>query len=376
MRFWGDEFTAAETLQVKNSLRQIFTRIWEQRGRPASGLDLHFLALSGGGADGSFGAGLLNGWSQHGDRPEFVIVTGVSVGAIIAPFAFLGPEYDLPLRQLFTETSPDEIATSQPISALFGAISLADTQPLRHRLEKYIDHKMLAAIATQHDRGRRLLVATTNIDAARPVIWNLGAIARLGNLNLFIDVLLASSAVPGMFPPVPVEVETPSGHFVELHVDGGVTRSILIGPHGVEETWPRDLPFPMHMTVDIIQNTTLLPAYEPVKPSITAITERSISTMLRETGISELLNLSRIASATGNNFRMTFVPPGYGSTFASDFDSGQMQTLYQLGVNLAAQNGINWLNISPESIERTELEKYAKAALQAVESNQKMNAVK
>lgn len=61
-----------------------------------------FLALSGGGADGAFGAGILNGWTTTGRRPEFTVVSGASTGALMAPFAFLGPAYDDVIKDIYT----------------------------------------------------------------------------------------------------------------------------------------------------------------------------------------------------------------------------------------------------------------------------------
>jgi hypothetical protein len=155
------------------------------------------LALSGGGEHGAFGAGLLNGWSESGKRPTFSIVTGISTGALMAPFAFLGSAYDQRLKALYTDMSFHGILSGSPLMGFFGE-GLYNTRPLQRNVDRQVDQTMLADIAAAHRQGRRLFVVTTNLDAQRPVLWNMGAIAaseRPGALELFRKVLLASASV-------------------------------------------------------------------------------------------------------------------------------------------------------------------------------------
>lgn len=169
-----------------------------------------YLALSGGGADGAFGVGVLLGWTAKGDRPEFTFVTGISTGALIAPFAFLGSDYDAKLRELYTTNSTKDIITKLPLQKIRSAAAVVSTEPLRNMMDRYVDRHMMDAIAAEHRRGRRLFVGTTNLDAGRPVIWNIGAIAASGNPNalaLIHDILVASASIPGIFPPVYFDVE-------------------------------------------------------------------------------------------------------------------------------------------------------------------------
>ncbi len=158
------------------------------------------LALSGGGSDGAFGAGVLTGWTARGDRPEFEHVTGVSAGSIIAPFAFLGPKYDAQMREIWTDYNTDQLVVPQIVSGLLGGDALVDTSPLRKLVAKYVDRDFLKAVAREYERGRLLTVGTTNLDAKRPVVWNMGAIARHYDdpeaVQLFRDVIIASAAIP------------------------------------------------------------------------------------------------------------------------------------------------------------------------------------
>ncbi len=169
----------------------------------------NFLAVSGGGGDGAFGSGLLSGWTKAGTRPEFKLVTGVSTGALIAPFAFLGTAYDEQLKRVFTTTSAKDIYIERGFSGVLFNDALSDTTPLFNFISGYVNEEMLTAIAREYEKGRLLLIGTTNLDARRPVIWNMGAIAASGHpkaLDLFRKLLLASSAIPAAFPPVMIDV--------------------------------------------------------------------------------------------------------------------------------------------------------------------------
>ena len=189
-----------------------------------------WLAMSGGGADGAFAAGLLNGWTQSGKRPEFSVVTGVSIGALLAPYAFLGSKFDEELRQAIVSITGADIFEDRPTHESF-----LDTWPLRRLLEKRVTPELVADVAAEHRKGRRLLVVTTNVDAGRRVVWDMGAIAQKGDeaaIKLFRDVLLASSAIPGFFTPVLIDVEANGKKFQEMHIDGSVTSPFFVGTRG------------------------------------------------------------------------------------------------------------------------------------------------
>ncbi len=193
------------------------------------------LALSGGGADGAFGAGLLTGWSARGNRPQFTIVTGASAGALMAPFAFLGPTYDPTLRNVFASGEMANLLQHDGLAGLLGS-GLFKAAPLRDLIARHFDDAMLAAVAQEYRAGRRLFVVTTNLDAQRTAIWDMGRIAASGepaSLELFRNVLAASASVPGVFSPVLIDVEADGRRFAEMHVDGGVTTNVLVVPEAV-----------------------------------------------------------------------------------------------------------------------------------------------
>jgi Patatin-like phospholipase len=192
-----------------------------------------FLGISGGGDNGAFAAGLFNGWTAAGNRPEFKLVTGVSTGALIAPFAFVGPKYDGLLREFYTGVTPKDVLEQRSILAALTDDAMADNAPLRRLVRKVMTAELMQEIAAEHAKGRILLVATTNLDARRPVIWNLTKIAASGHphiLELIQDLMVASAAIPGAFPPTMVEVEVDGRRYQEMHVDGGASAQVFVYP--------------------------------------------------------------------------------------------------------------------------------------------------
>jgi hypothetical protein len=192
------------------------------------------LALSGGGASGAFGAGYLNGWTSTGTRPVFKIVTGVSTGALMAPFAFVGKDFDDALRQFYTTTRTRDIfVLGSLLWQLLAGEALADTRPLQTLIAQHVNAELLQRVAQAHQRGRRLYIGTADLDVPRFVVWNMGMIANSGHpgaLELFRKVMLASASIPVAFPPVMFQVElSPGGpRYDEMHVDGGVGARVFL----------------------------------------------------------------------------------------------------------------------------------------------------
>ena len=217
------------------------------------------LALSGGGADGSFGAGFLRGWSESGRRPNFDLVTGSSVGALIAPFAFLGPDYDGDLEAIFTSGITNDLLRVAGINAIVGS-GIFKSAPMRELIAKYADNRLIDAIGVRHRQGKSLIIATTNLDAQRTTLWNMGEIAISGDpgrFDLFRSVLSASAAIPGIFPPTFIDVEVDGQTYAEMHVDGGVTSNILAVPESVLTAGRAQ--FPSRAKIFVIVNGKLSP---------------------------------------------------------------------------------------------------------------------
>ncbi|HEU0221407.1 MAG TPA: patatin-like phospholipase family protein [Paracoccaceae bacterium] len=304
------------------------------------------LALSGGGPDGAFGAGFLKGWTENGDRPEFDIVTGISTGALIAPFAFLGPDYDEALRRFYTGTTTGDILTFTILAAIAGGTAVADTEPLRQILAQEVTPEFTARIAAEHRRGRRLLVGTTNIDSQRPVIWDLGAIAVTGRPDapdLIRKVMLASAAIPGAFPPVLFDVTSDGRTYQEVHVDGGVTLSLFVYPPSLDlGEITRALGVPEgRKTFYLIRNAKLRPEYSPPLLGLVPIAERAVSTLIKVQTIGNLLEIERLAARDGFEIRLASVPESFATRANELFDPAYMSALYALG-HEEARNGTPW----------------------------------
>jgi len=346
-REWGDETRPERVVTARQRLRETQTARWRAKGMPPDGVAFDMLALSGGGPDGAYGAGLLTGWTESGERPTFQVVSGISVGALIAPFAFVGPDYDPVLRMIFTELGQSQVADFAPFAVLRGALGVADTNPLRETIALLVDDALIDRVAREHARGRTLLIGTTNIDAGRPVFWNMGRIAQAGQTQLFRDVLLASASIPGAFPPVSIDVETVDGPADEFHVDGGVTRSVFLLPAGLETALPDDLPFPLRVNVYVIQNNRLAPLFEPVRPRLAALATRSLSTLIRGQSRGDLLEIFLETQALGGAFNLTFVPGDFAAASTIAFDSDYMARLFAFA-QADARDGIDWLRAPPQ----------------------------
>jgi hypothetical protein len=292
-----------------------------------------WLAMSGGGADGAFAAGVLAGWSQSGNRPEFAAVTGASIGALIAPYAFLGPRYDAELKEAITTISAADVFEDRPTSESFF-----DDWPLKQVIEKRVTPQLMADVAAEYRRGRRLLAITTNVDAGRRVIWNMGAIAEAGGdkaLKLFRDVLLASSSIPGFFPPVMIDVEANGHHFQEMHLDGTITSPFFVAP---EDFFADDSNGPLPASkLYIIANSRLTPDFEVTERSTVSILGRLVSVVLKAELRGELLLVASNVQRFGVEIGLATVSPDFQQPARGFFDHAYMQALFEHGFQRGSQ---------------------------------------
>jgi hypothetical protein len=293
---------------------------------------IHVLAISGGGSNGAYGAGLLSGWSERG-RPEFNVVTGASAGALIAPFAFLGPSYDPVLKNLFSEGIGEELLQFDGLSAIFGA-SAFKAEPLRRLIARYVDDALLERIGAEYRKGRRLLVVTTNLDAQRTAVWDMGAIAASGApgaLDLFRSVLVASASVPGVYSPVLINVEGEGRRFDEMHVDGGVRANLLVVP---ESLLLSSVPPPasgVQPRVYILMNNKLEQDFEIVEGKALTIVSRSFTTAVKANTQNTLIATYDFTRRNKWDFNLASIDADYPTTTSMGFDRGYMQQLYQYG---------------------------------------------
>ena len=345
-RLWGDEAPSDAEARLKLIRKQFSAKDKDDDfTRPH-----YYLTISGGGANGAFGAGLLKGWSESGTRPEMTIVTGISTGALIAPFAFLGSDYDTQLEQLYTSLSTKDLITKR--SLLGGVLSdaMTDTQPLRDLLRNTVDDLMIAAIAKEYNQGRRLLIGTTNLDAKRPVIWNIGAIAAVGteeSAQLIRDVMLASASIPGVFPPVRIPVRVGEQVYEELHVDGGVASQVFLYPAQFDLRQAKEqVGVTGTQTVYVIRNGNLHPVWSEVKPKILPVALSSIDTLIRTQGIGDLYRIYLGAKRDGITYRLAYIPSDFDLEAEEEFDPKYMRALFDLGYEMA-RDGYDWETSPP-----------------------------
>jgi len=353
IRAWGGPPSAILERDLALSFQQESQTDFPRR---ADGTVLYaHLALSGGGANGAFGAGFLNGWTATGQRPIFKIVTGVSTGALMAPFAFIGADYDDALRKFYTTTSTVDIfKIGSVLWQLLVGEALADTRPLQALIAQHVDAELLRRVAEAHQRGRRLYIGTADLDVPRFVVWNMGLIANSGHpdaLGLFRKVMLASASIPVAFPPVFFDVElTPGGpRYDEMHVDGGVGARVFLnagvfrgsvirerGGHGGRG----------REDIFVIHNGQLIPIPEPVDRSLAEIAVRVIDAAGRVAAIGDLFRIYSYAQREQAGFKWVTIPRDVVMGSAETFDPVAMQILYDLGLRMAASNG-SWDTLPP-----------------------------
>ncbi|MGG5819922.1 patatin-like phospholipase family protein [Falsiroseomonas sp. HW251] len=349
-RLWADADTEAWSREAALAVQRRRTEESPPR-RGALPPPADFLALSGGGDFGAFGAGLMVGWTAAGTRPEFQVVTGVSAGALIAPFAFLGPDYDPQLREVFTETAQaDVLVLGRIVTALLFGESLADASPLYDLISRHADQRMLDAIAREYGRGRLLLIGTTNLDLRRPVVWNIGAIAASRHpqaLELFRRILLASASIPGAFPPVFVDVELDGRRHQEMHVDGGAATQIFLYPPAL------DLPGDVRgwrgtrqRTVWVVRNGRFDVEPGAVNRSIFGIARRSVETLLHFGGVADVQRIQLTAQRDGIAFRLAAIGQDFQAPRPEPFDQGFMRALFAYG-EARGRSGRAWMDRPP-----------------------------
>ncbi len=328
-RVWADDPALAKRNPVID-LRN--TRV-----RPA------ILALSGGGADGAFGAGLLTGWTERGDRPQFAVVTGASAGALIAPFAFLGSRYDSVLASVFSSGAFDGFLQFEGLSGLLGPGLFAAT-PLRELIAKHVTPQVLEEIAAQYRAGRKLYIVSTNLDAQRTAIWDMGRIAASGQpgaLELFRRVIEASASIPGVFSPVLIEVEAEGKRFAEMHVDGGITANILVVPEAMMLANAPILPTGVRPRIYVVLNSKLGPYFEVVRPTTIRIAVRAFETSVRANTRNTLLASYEFIRRRNWEIQLAAIDDNFPSQEKPGFDTAYMKGLFQFGIE-QGRTGAAW----------------------------------
>ncbi len=314
--------------------------------------DYNMLAVSGGGENGAFGAGLLCGWSEHGDRPVFDWVTGISTGALTAPFAFLGTAYDAKLREVFTNITAKDVLTSRGLIAALNDDALADNAPLFATLSRYLDQQMMVDLAKAYEEGRLLFIGTSDLDSQNGVIWNVGAIAASGHArarDTIARILLASAAIPGAFPPTMFDVTVDGKPYQEMHVDGGTfAQAFLYPPSLTQQRRQRALAKQRVLPVDayVIRNGRLDPNWAVTKRQTLGIVGRAIDTMITASGINDVVRMYNTTRADGIDFHLAYIGSDFNAVSPAPFDQPYMRELFQYGY-VRARAGYPWSSKPP-----------------------------
>ena len=302
------------------------------------------LAISGGGANGAFGAGILCGWTVAGNRPTFKLVTGISTGALIAPFAFLGSEYDETLKDVYTTVETKNIVERyRPLSILSAKESFASSTPLQNLITSHVDEALLVRVAKAQDEGRRLYIGTTHMDAQRLVIWNMGQIAQIATneaLELFRKVLLASASIPTAMPPVFFNVEVDGLIYDEMHTDGGTATQVFF--HG----GTLDLSQAGQSSGLILGDRPIARLYvirngkmqsEPLQTprNLQKITSRAFETALKTSAMNSLFRMYVYASKEQSELYYVAIPEDFVFETKEPFDREQMNKLFETGFTQA-----------------------------------------
>ena len=322
----------------------------------------HILIITGGGSYGAYPAGVLVGWTASGTRPEFDVVTGISTGALIGAFAFLGPSEDAELQRCYTTLQSKDIYKRNRILPAIFSESLADSAPLNKLIHEVATDERIARFAVEHHKGRRFYVGTTDLDVRRAIVWDMGAIAARNtpaDRELFRKVLLASATSPGVFPPVRFPITVDGRPYIERHIDGGTTSSMFFAPPWVPPAEREKLPAGgLHGSeVYVLVAGKMYPDPTPVKSRTFAIASNAISTIVYDQTRSDLHKLFLLTTMTGMNYNVSVIPTDVQSPLAStDFEPREMSRLFCAGVEWASA-GPKW-RITPPGSEPGEGAKY------------------
>ena len=359
---YANEATVNGMVGVRYAVNQtggvaMFLRDLEQslrimnRDQPSA--PITYLSISGGGGRGAFGAGLLNGWTRHGTRPEFNMVTGISTGALMAPFAYLGSAYDPVLKRLYTKVADKDVVRERSYAAILFSDGLGDTTPLYNLIAENVTPELLRKVAYEYAvRHRWLLIGTNNLDTGQPIIWNMGKIATYDTpeaLELFRRVMLASASLPGFFSPVMIDVRYQGKAYQEMHVDGGVSRQVFLYPASLfHESGAYRLLEGRKREAYLIRNGVLSDeAFSTVARKTLPIAKQALRQFSQSHEDGDTLMAYLTAQKDGFGFNMAYVTDDFIKLKPrSQFDQVYMQALFNHADELASR-GYPWSKTPP-----------------------------
>jgi predicted acylesterase/phospholipase RssA len=311
-----------------------------------------YLAISSGGDDGAFASGLLVGWTATGDRPQFKVVTGISAGALIAPFVFLGSQYDYVLQEVSSRIEKRDIFHPRNWIAAMMSDGMADARPLAAIIERYVDQDLLRDVARAYAKGRLLLIGTTNLDARQLVVWDMGAIASRGDaaaLELFRKVMLASTSIPGVFPPVMIDVEADGKRYQEMHVDGAVMTQVFLFPASIVtglDQHSRANERERHLYV--IRNGRIDAQWGSTERRVMTVAHRALDALVDRNALSDVYRLQVVAQQNGLDLNIAYIDSNFVYPHKSLYAGDYMHHLFQYSYALGA-SGYPWRKALPDA---------------------------
>ncbi len=339
LRFWDESSVAVENYDLEAELVAIAAK-GEHKG------EINHLALSGGGVNGAFSAGILNAWSDLGTRPEFDVVTGVSTGAIVSIFAFLGSEYDQELYNYYTQTSLGEMFKRNSLLMLPFNHAMIDASGFEKKVRRAIDVSLVENLAKERSKGRVLLISTTNLDNEKMAIWDIGKIAQVGTdeaRTLIQDIVIASSAVPGAFPAQRIALPYKGSLVEELHVDGGVSRQVFLFPQQLKV---RTSDEHVKNNIYVIRNGHLKPEYEETEAKFSTVSYRAISILIRRQGIADIEHIYNFSHHNQLGFNLAYIDSDFVKHGLDLASQEYLQAVYRYGYEKMMQQGL-WSNSPP-----------------------------
>ncbi|GDY26837.1 hypothetical protein AHAT_27270 [Agarivorans sp. Toyoura001] len=344
IRYWDGESKEITGHDLETEYQHILRSRKKSRAQDQD--QVYHLALSGGGINGAFSAGVLNAWTAKGNRPEFDLVTGVSTGAIVSIFAYLGSDYDHILKKYYTQTSLSSLFEVNSYWSLLGGEAVLDTNGFERQVRSYIDADIVSQLAKQRSEGRLLIIGTTNLDNEKLSMWDVGKIAQEGSdqaVELIQNIIIASSSVPGAFPAKSIVIDDGHQRFEELHVDGGVSRQVFLAPQwAYHSDYVNGLP----QHVYVIRNGVLKPFYQVVENNLTDISLRSLSTMIRNQGIGDVEHIYHFSQRHNMRFKLAYIDDDFELIKDEAFTKEYMNAVYDYAYQKTMNEGL-WQTLPP-----------------------------
>ena len=349
-----DASSVAEPLRIwaSESPDFLYSPVDQTTPITVSGDQLNILALSGGGANGAFGAGILIGLEESGQLKDYSIVTGISAGALMAPFVFIGGDAFSRMKDVMLNINDKSVLGKKNFLNTVFKDAFTDGENLYQFIAEAFPEPMIEQIAAQHRSGKRLFIGTTHFDSGELVIWNIGAIANSDmpdKSELIYKVLAASASIPGVFPPQFIDVEHEGEIFEELHVDGGLATQVFFNPSNFDYQQISDaLGLETPPQLDVIRNGALKAPYHSLRDKGLDLVAKSVSSLTLAQTRGDLYRMKYISEINNIDMQFTYIERdfGYAKRTKDMFDEHYLLTIYEYGY-YKATHGKPWVTELP-----------------------------